>query len=131
RDPEGHSSGHSLRVSDRSTDPGPDSDPQGSAGNRAARLVMRGAFAFHVERRAASAGRGGIRIPDGETAAGDRVHEIDFGAFQIADADRVDEQPDAVRFEHLIARAAALFDHQSVLEPGTAAALHEDTKTTA
>src|SRR5262249_32735355 len=61
-----------------------------------------------------------------------RIDEVDFGAVQIADADRIHEQPDAVRFEHLVARPlAVLFDHQAVLETRTAAALHEDAKAAA
>ena len=45
---------------------------------------------------------------------------------QIPDADRIDEQLHAVRLVHLVARAlAVLFDHQPVLESGTAATLDE------
>ena len=78
-----------------------------------------------AERRAAAARRRRVRVLDREAAAGHGVDEIDFGALEIADADRVDEQPDAVRLVHLIAGAAALFDHQPVLEARAAAALHE------
>ena len=51
--------------------------------------------------------------------------------FEVPQADRVDEQPDAVDFEHLVGRGLALttlVDHQPVLEAGTAAALHEDAQ---
>src|SRR4051812_28452276 len=72
---------------------------------------------FGRERRAAAAGGCRVRVLDGEAAARDGVHEVDFGALQIPDADRIDEQLDAVRFEHLVARALpVLFDHQAVLE---------------
>src|SRR6266446_2061636 len=84
------------------------------------------------ERGAAPAGRRRLRILDGEAAARDGVDEVDFGARQVADADRVDEQLDAVRLEHHVARALPVFlDHQSVLEPGAAATLHEYAKAAA
>ena len=51
----------------------------------------------------AAAGRRRLGILDREPAAGDRVNEIDFGPIQVSDADRVDEQLDAVLLEHLIA----------------------------
>ena len=74
----------------------------------------------------AAAGRRRLRILDREAAAGDRVDEVDLGALEVPDADRIDEQLHAVRLEHLVARALAVFlDHQAVLEAGAAAALHE------
>src|SRR5258706_13486828 len=67
------------------------------------------------EGRAAAAGRGRLWILDRETAASDGIHEINLGALEVTDADRVDEQLHAVRLEHLVARAlAVLFDHQAV-----------------
>src|SRR5688572_15567751 len=72
--------------------------------------------ALCAEGRSAAAGRGRVRVFDGEAAAGHRVDKIDLGALEVAHADRVDEQLDAVRFEHLVAAAAGLFDHQAVLE---------------
>src|SRR4051812_14543900 len=82
------------------------------------------------ERLAAPAGGRRVRVLDRETAAGNRVDEVDLGAAQVADANRIDEQLDAVRLEHLVARAlAVLFDHQTVLETGAAAALHEHPQT--
>src|SRR3954454_16130489 len=84
-----------------------------------------GGFAFNAERLATAAGRAGIRVLDREAAAGHRVDEIDLGALQVADAHWIDEQPDAVRFEHLIARATAFLDHQPVLEPRAPAALYK------
>src|SRR6185503_4302926 len=80
-------------------------------------------LAVYAERRTAAARRGGLGVADGEAAAGDRVDEVDLGALQVAHADRVDEQLDAVRFEHLVANSTALLDHQPVLEPRAAAAL--------
>ena len=84
------------------------------------------------ERRAAAAGRRGVRVLDREAAAGDGVDEVDLGAVQIADADRIDEQLHAVRLVHLVARAlAVLLDHQAVLEARAAAALHEHAQAAA
>src|SRR5918994_1126197 len=44
---------------------------------------------LNVERRAAAAGRGRVRILDREPAARDGLDEIDFSALEVADADRV------------------------------------------
>src|SRR3990167_7326677 len=65
---------------------------------------------LRAERRTAAAGRGRVRILDGEPAAGHGIDEVDFRALEVADADRIDEQPDAVRFEHLIRIAAGFLD---------------------
>src|SRR5256885_11838237 len=84
------------------------------------------------ERRPAAAGGRRVRVLDGEAAAGDGVHEVDLGALEIADADRINEQLHAVRLEHLVARALSVFfDHQAVLEARAAAALHEHAKAAA
>src|SRR5258707_1330721 len=84
------------------------------------------------EGRAAAAGRGRLRVLDREAAARDGVHEVDLGALQVPDADRIDEQLHAVRFEHLIARAlTVLFDHQAVLEARATAALDEHAQAAA
>src|SRR6185295_6940736 len=80
-----------------------------------------------AEGRSAAAGRGGVGILDRETAARDGVDKVDLGAVQIAHADWIDVKLHAVRFVDLIAHALAVFfDHQPVLEAGTAAALHEN-----
>src|SRR5262249_48605420 len=84
------------------------------------------------ERLAATAGRGGVGILDGESAAGDSIDEIDLRPFQVPHADGIDEQLDAVRLEHLIAGTLAVFlDHQTVLEARAAASLHENPKAAA
>src|SRR5689334_9356660 len=78
------------------------------------------------ERLTAAAGRGRVRVLDGEAAASDRLDEIHLGAVQVTDADRVDVQLDAVGLVDLIAGTLAVFlDHQAILKPGAAAALHE------
>src|SRR5215212_9892541 len=78
--------------------------------------VMISAAFFRRERRTAAARRRRVRVLDGEPAAGDGLDKIDFGAFQVADADRIDEELDAVRFEHLVGITAVFLDHQPVLE---------------
>ena len=79
------------------------------------------------ERRSATAGRLGIRVLDGEPATCQIVDEINFGSREVANADGIDVEPDAVRFEHLVGSAVAFafFDHQTVLEAGASAALDE------
>ena len=78
------------------------------------------------ERRAAAAGRGRVGVLDREPAAGHRIDEVDLSTLEITDADGIDEQPHAVRLEHLIPGSLpVLFNHQAVLEARAAAALHE------
>src|SRR5262245_31185030 len=85
-----------------------------------------------AEGRSAAAGRSGVRVLDGETAAGDGVDKINLGTVQITDADRIDVELHAMRFVDLIAHAlAVLLDHQPVLEAGTPAALDENKETAA
>src|SRR6187401_3070725 len=84
---------------------------------------------FGREGRAAAAGRGGVRVLDGKSASGDGVDEIDLSALEIPDADGIDEQPDPVRFEHLVGGVLVFFNHQAVLKPRTPAALHEHAQT--
>src|SRR5262245_66574272 len=86
---------------------------------------MGSAFAVDAERRAAPARGGRVRIANREAAARDRVDEVHLGALEVADADRIHEQPDAIGFEHLITGATRLLDHEAVLKAGTAAALHK------
>ena len=52
---------------------------------------------YTAERRTAAAGRLRVRVLDREAAAGDVVDEVHFGAGQVAGADRIDQQLDAVR----------------------------------
>src|SRR3954452_5593647 len=92
------------------------------AGRRPEISVRGRARLLRRARRTAAAGGRRVRVLDGEAAAGHRVDEIDLGALEIPDADRVDEQLHTVRFEHLVAGALAVFfDHQAVLEARAAA----------
>src|SRR4029079_18568359 len=99
------------------------------AGRRRSRsgMAVDVAMTLRLCREGGSAAAGGrrVRVLDGEPATRDGVDEIDLGALEVADADRIDEQAHAVRFEQLIADAAAFLDHQAVLEARAAAALHE------
>src|SRR5690349_1604841 len=94
-------------------------------------VMAAAALAFHAERRTAAAGGGGVGVSNREAAAGHRVDEVDLGALQIAHADRVHVQLDAVRLEHLVAHAAAFLDHEAILKTRTAAALHEHAQAAA
>ena len=96
---------------------------RGTASSGCARVIA--AALFGGERRSAPARGRRVRVLDREAAAGHGVDEIDFRALEVADADRIDEQADAVRLEHLIGLAAVLLDHQSVLKARASAALHE------
>src|SRR5687768_4031749 len=79
--------------------------PVGFRRERSSRVVA--TEGLDAERRPAPARGDRVRVLDGEAAAGDRVDEVHFGALEVADADRIDEQPDAIRLEHLVAGAAA------------------------
>src|SRR5829696_1643087 len=82
---------------------------------------------LRAEGRTAPARGLGVRVADGEAAARQAVHEIDFGALQVANADRIDEEPHAVRLDGLVGfgLGLAFLDHQPVLEARAAAALDE------
>src|SRR4051794_11171569 len=98
--------------------------PSGRKDVRSGRVVS--CRSVDGEGLAAAAGGRGVRVLDREAAAGDGVDEVDLGAVQIADADRIDEELHAVRLEYLVAGTlAVLFDHQPVLEARAAAALDE------
>ncbi len=53
-------------------------------------------LSFDAEGAAAAAGRRRVGILDREPAAADRVDEVDFRAVEVSNADRIDEQLDAV-----------------------------------
>src|SRR3990172_7583936 len=80
------------------------------------------------ERGSAAAGRLRVRILDCEPAAHVVVDEVDLRALEVAQADRIHEQTDAVDLERLVRRrvAFALVNHEAVLEAGTPAALDKD-----
>src|SRR5687768_8595800 len=92
-------------------------------------MMSAAAALFGAERRAAAAGRRGIRILDCEAAAGDRFDEVDLGTLEVPDADGINIELDAVRFEYLVAVATGLFDHQPVLKARASPALHEHAQT--
>src|SRR6185503_19980685 len=77
--------------------------PSGFSLLKSGKAVGRGRpRSLNAEGRAAAAGGGRVQILDLESAASHGVDDIDFSSLEIADADRVDEQPDAIRLEHLI-----------------------------
>src|SRR6185436_5390221 len=79
-------------------------------------------LAASLERVAAAAGGGGVRVLDRKAAAHQVFLVVDLGAFQIPHAHGVDDDLDAVLLEDLVAVRDLVEDH-SVLEAGAAAAL--------
>src|SRR5262245_40010722 len=67
-----------------------------------AKAGLRRALELRAERGPAAAGGLGVRVLDRESAAHVVVDEIDLGVPEVAEADRIDEQPDTVDFEHLV-----------------------------
>src|SRR5918999_441644 len=103
---------NTLRICSRLLERLPPSGLRRSTGRVITSVVSALALARDAEGLAAAAGRSGVRVLDGKPAAGDRLDEIHFGALEIADADRIDEQPHAVRFVDLVADAAVLLNHE-------------------
>src|SRR5688572_12469435 len=85
---------------------------------------------LYVKGLAAAAGGFRVRVTDREAAARQVVDEIYLGSLEVTRADRVDEQPDAVRLDPLIGLGLPFpfIDHEPVLEAGAAAALHEHSQ---
>jgi len=90
--------------------------------------VLGGLIGAGVEGMAAGAGRDRIWVADGETAAHEGVHEIDFGAREVHGAEVVDEDAHAFGLDDFIAVLGALFNRHAVLETGAAARRHEDAQ---
>src|SRR5690606_25301115 len=78
----------------------------------------------------AAAGRLGVGVLDGEAAARHVVDKVDLGTLQVAHADGIDIEADAIRLDDLVdvGGTFAFLDHEAILEAGTPAALHEDAQ---
>src|SRR4029450_11124264 len=87
-------------------------------GARARTLTL----AAGLERVAAAAGGGGVRVLDREAAAHQVFLVVDLGAFQVPHAHGIDDDLDPVLLEDFVAVRDLVEDHP-VLEPGTATAL--------
>src|SRR5262249_20949920 len=83
------------------------------------------ALAAGLERVAAAAGGGRVRVLDGESAPHQVFLVVDLGALQVAHAHRVHDDLDAVLLEDLVAFGDLVEDHP-VLEPGAATSLDVD-----
>jgi len=109
-------------------------DPEGHVPWRS-RLLLKstgrrpGQTLVGAERLAATARRRGLRVLDREAAARHGIDEVDFGAPQIPDADRIDETASrrGTRTPGRL-RPVRSLHHQPVLESRTATALHEDAQ---
>src|SRR5205809_1220912 len=78
------------------------------------------------ERRAAAAGVRGLRVRELEAAAVEARHEVDLGADEVLGAARIDQDPDPVVLEHLVALARLLVEAELVAEPRAPAPNHRD-----
>src|SRR5690606_25966240 len=70
------------------------------------------------ERRAAAAGRLRVRIADDELRAGQRLGIVDLGAFEILQAERIDQQDDAVAIHGQVVLRTRFVEGEAVLEAG-------------
>src|SRR5687767_7656880 len=81
------------------------------------------------ERRAATAGAGGVGVLEDEPAAHDLVLEVDLDAAEVDQAFVVAQDLHAVRLELLVGLALLFLDEvQRVGEPAAPAALHADAQ---
>src|SRR5438477_7604321 len=81
---------------------------------------------FDLEGVAAAARGDDVRVVDLEARLLDRLEVVDLGALEIRGAERVDDHPDALKLELVIAVLDAAVETERVLEAGAAAALHCD-----
>ena len=76
----------------------------------------------------ATACGGDVRVFDLEPGLLERLQEIDRRALQIRDAERIDDDLDAVELELVVARLGTAVETQRVLEPAAPAALDRDAE---
>jgi hypothetical protein len=75
--------------------------------------------ASHGERGAAATGGLGIRVADHELRAAQRFAVVDDRAGQVLQAERIDQQGDAVSDDGEVVLVLAFVEFESVLESGT------------
>src|SRR5690606_6720120 len=80
------------------------------------------------ERRAAAAGRRGVRIANDELRAGEVFLVVDLGTLQVLDAQRIDEERHAALLDLRVPFLRFLVEREAVLETGAAAALDVDAQ---
>src|SRR5918993_2457659 len=98
-----------------------------AAGAAAAVRVRVAGLVLDLERVPAAAPGGRVRVVDREPAL-EAVDEVDLGAGQVRSAERIDDDPDAVRLELVVALHRAAVEAERVLEAGAPAALDGDAK---
>src|SRR5688572_32847515 len=84
----------------------------------AAAAVGSWGVAAGVERVAARAGSDSVGVADGESAAHEGIHEVDFGALQVHAAEAVDEQLDAFGFDDGVVLFSGVLDGHAILQTG-------------
>ena len=94
----------------------------GSIGARAGLAVL------DLERVAAATGGGDVRVVDLEPGLLQAVEEVDAGTLEIRRAERVDDDPDAVCLELVVALLGTAIEAERVLEARAAPALDGDAK---
>src|SRR5688500_11780214 len=99
-----------------------------AAAGAAAAHMRFGLFAFgDLERVTAPAGGGDARVVDREPAL-KALDEVDLGALEVRRAVRVDDDPDALELELVVALERAPVEAEGVLEARAAAALDGDAQ---
>src|SRR5262249_11327238 len=81
-----------------------------------------------LERMAAAAGGGDVRVRDLEAGLLDRLQVVDLGTAQVRSAEGIDDDGDAVRLELEVALLGAPVEAERILESRTAAALDGDAQ---
>src|SRR6266487_3092145 len=98
-------------------------DRSGAAAGAAAADLGRVCVFGDLERVAAAARSGGVRVVDLEAGLLDRLEVVDPRSAQIGRAERIDHDRHALALEHLVALLGAPVEAEPVLEAGAAAAL--------
>src|SRR4029453_848519 len=94
----------------------------------AAGLRVGGGLVLHLEGVAAPARRDRLRVVDLEAGLGEPVEPVDGRAGEVRRAERVEDDPDAVQLELVVAFEGAAVEPESVLEARAAAALNGDAE---
>jgi len=90
--------------------------------------VVDGLAFCDLEARAAPARRDGVRVVDLEARLLQTLEEVDRRALQVRGAERIDDDPDAVELELVVAGLRAAVEPECVLEAAAAAALDRDAQ---
>src|SRR5437867_4369027 len=77
-----------------------------------------------LERMAASAAAGRVRIVDLEAGALEGRHIVDLDTLQVGCAEPIHQDLESVHGDDLVAVLLLLLEHEAILHPRAAAALH-------